>query len=81
VKVISDAKTEIVLGVHIIGAGAVELISSGAIGLEMVGREEDFAFPLHPHPSVNESLLEAMEALTGKAIHLPPTKKKEAVSS
>lgn len=79
VKVISDAKTEIVLGVHIIGAGAVELISSGAIGLEMVGREEDFAFPLYPHPSVNESLLEAVEALTGKAVHLPPAKK-EAVS-
>lgn len=79
VKVISDAKTEIVLGVHMIGAGAVELISSGAIGLEMVGREEDFAFPLYPHPSVNESLLEAVEALTGKAVHVPPAKK-EAVS-
>ncbi|ANB61519.1 dihydrolipoyl dehydrogenase [Anoxybacteroides amylolyticum] len=80
VKVISDAKTDVVLGVHLIGAGAVELISSGAIGLEMAGREEDFTFPLYPHPSVNESLLEAMEALTGKAVHLPPTKTKEAVS-
>jgi len=81
VKVISDAKTEVVLGVHIIGAGAVELISSGVIGLEMGGRDEDFTFPLYPHPSMNESLLEAVEALTGEAIHLSPAKQKEAVSA
>ncbi|WP_027409092.1 dihydrolipoyl dehydrogenase [Anoxybacteroides tepidamans] len=81
IKVISDADSEMVLGIHMMGAGAVELISSGVIGLEMVGREEDWKFPLYPHPSINEGLLEAVEALRAEAIHLPPTKQKGAVSS
>lgn len=72
VKVISDAKTDLVLGVHMIGNGAVELISSGIIGLENIARDEDLMFPLYPHPSINEGLLEAVEALKDKAIHKPP---------
>ncbi|KXG09773.1 Dihydrolipoyl dehydrogenase [Anoxybacillus sp. P3H1B] len=81
IKVISDADSEMVLGVHMMGAGTIELISSGVIGLEMVGREEDWKFPLYPHPSINEGLLEAVEALSAEAIHLPPLKQKGAVSS
>jgi dihydrolipoamide dehydrogenase len=50
----------------------------------MVVREEDLKFPLYPHPSINEGLLEATEAMQGEAIHLPPLKqqarKKGAVS-
>ncbi|QPA32864.1 dihydrolipoyl dehydrogenase [Thermaerobacillus caldiproteolyticus] len=84
IKVISEAKSEVILGVHMIGAGAIELISSGIIGLETVVREEDFKFPFYPHPSCNEGLLEATEALQAEAIHLSPTKQrkseKEAVS-
>jgi dihydrolipoamide dehydrogenase len=84
VKVISEAKSDVVVGVHIMGTGAIELISSGIIGLEMVVREEDLKFPLYPHPSINEGLLEATEAMQGEAIHLPPLKqlarKKGAVS-
>jgi dihydrolipoamide dehydrogenase len=74
IKVISDAATDVLLGVHMIGAGAVELISSGVLGLEMAAREEDFRFPLYPHPSGNEALLEAVEALRAQAIHLAPAK-------
>jgi dihydrolipoamide dehydrogenase len=74
VKVISEAKSDVVVGVHMMGAGAIELISSGIIGLEMVAREEDLKFPFYPHPSLNEGLLEATEALQGEAIHLPPMK-------
>ncbi|MFZ3588799.1 dihydrolipoyl dehydrogenase [Bacillus sp. DJP31] len=77
VKVISDADSGLILGVHIIGSGAIELISSGVIGLEMVVREEDFSFPYYPHPSLNESLLETIEGLSGKSIHLPPQKQKQ----
>jgi dihydrolipoamide dehydrogenase len=77
IKVISEAKSDVVLGIHIMGAGAIELISSGIIGLEMVGREEDFTFPLYPHPSMNECLLEAVEALQAKAIHLPPARQQK----
>lgn len=75
VKVISDLETEQILGVHLIGAGAVELITSGVIALEMHSREEDLKFPTYPHPSMNESLLEAVEALVGQAIHQKPPRK------
>ena len=81
VKVITDAKTDLVLGIHMIGAGAVELITSGIVGLEMVARDEDIKFPLYPHPSVNEGLLEAVEALKTRAIHLPPNKQQGPVVS
>jgi dihydrolipoamide dehydrogenase len=86
IKVLTDAKTDLVVGIHMMGSGAIELISSGIIGLENVVRDEDMKFPLYPHPSINEGLLEAVEALKGEAIHLPPnkqqhkTKVNEAVS-
>ncbi|MCA1059910.1 dihydrolipoyl dehydrogenase [Rossellomorea aquimaris] len=78
VKVVSDSETDVILGVHIMGTGAVELITSGVLGLEMAARDEDFRFPLYPHPSMNESVLEAMEGLKGDAVHMPPRKKELA---
>jgi dihydrolipoamide dehydrogenase len=78
VKIISDVKQDVILGVHMIGAGAVDLISSGIIGLEMAAREEDMKFPFYPHPSSNESLLEAVEALRAEAVHLLPAKQKKS---
>ncbi len=75
-KVISDASTDLLLGVHLMGYGAVEMISSAVIALEMVGRTEDLEFVHYPHPSINESMLEAIEALSGKAVHLSPGKQK-----
>jgi dihydrolipoamide dehydrogenase len=74
VKVISDHDSETLLGIHMIGEGAVELISSGIISLEMVARVEDLRFPSYPHPSFNEGLLEAIEALNNEAVHIPPKK-------
>jgi len=74
-KVVSDSKTERILGIHLTGAGAVELISTAVASLEMVAREEDLKFPLFPHPSVNEGLLEAVEDLINQAIHQAPSKK------
>ncbi|WP_279401385.1 FAD-dependent oxidoreductase [Piscibacillus salipiscarius] len=76
VKVISDANTEIVLGIHMIGAGAIELSSNFVQLLEMAAKEEDVTFPNFAHPSMDEGLLEAVEALTGQAIHQPPSRKK-----
>ncbi len=78
VKVVSDSETEVVLGIHMIGMGAVELITTGVLGLEMAARDEDYRFPLYPHPSMNESLLEAVEALKDDAVHMPPRKKELA---
>jgi dihydrolipoamide dehydrogenase len=76
VKVISEASSDLILGVQLMGYGAVELISSSVIALEMVARTEDMEFAHYPHPSINESLLEAIEALSGKAVHLSPGKQK-----
>jgi dihydrolipoamide dehydrogenase len=78
VKVVSDSETDVVLGIHMMGMGAVELITSGMLGLEMAARDEDFRFPLYPHPSMNECLLEAVEGLKGDAVHMSPRKKEPA---
>lgn len=72
--VIKDSGTDELLGVHIIGEGAAELIHSGTIGLEMGARHEDFIFPMYPHPSFAEVVMEAVEGLEGLAIHQPPSK-------
>lgn len=79
VKVISDQKTDVILGIHIIGEGAIEMISAGTISLEMAARDEDMTFPLYPHPSINEALLEAVEQLKGRAVHVAPLRKQEKV--
>lgn len=75
VKVIAEEDSDLILGIHMIGAGAIELSSTMAISMEMVARAEDFTFPNYAHPSINESLLEAVESLTGQAIHMAPPKK------
>ncbi|WP_106497960.1 dihydrolipoyl dehydrogenase family protein [Lentibacillus sp. Marseille-P4043] len=76
-KLIKDVDTDLLLGYHAIGAGAIELVNTGVTALEMVGRDEDLRFPMYPHPSFNETILEAVEGLTESAIHIPPRKKKE----
>jgi dihydrolipoamide dehydrogenase len=78
VKIVCDRETDLILGVHMIGAGAVELIQSGVLGLEMAARDEDFIFPHYAHPGFGESLLEAVEGLKGTPVHLAPRKKEPA---
>ncbi|WP_172369478.1 dihydrolipoyl dehydrogenase [Sporosarcina jiandibaonis] len=72
IKVISDTNTSIVLGIHMIGEGAVELSSSFVQLLEMAAKEEDMKFPSYAHPSYGEGLFEAVEGLVGQAIHMAP---------
>ncbi|WP_077303041.1 dihydrolipoyl dehydrogenase family protein [Virgibacillus pantothenticus] len=72
-KIVKDAKTDLLLGFHVIGFGAIELISTGVTALELVARDEDLAFPFYPHPSFNETFLEAAEGLTNRAIHMKPS--------
>ncbi|KPB06504.1 dihydrolipoyl dehydrogenase family protein [Bacillus sp. CHD6a] len=80
-KTVTDAKTDLVLGIHIMGAQAVEMISTGTLAVEMVARHEDMLFPSYPHPSVNESMWESVEDLEGKAIHKAPKVTKQKVTS
>lgn len=75
VKIIAEEESDLILGVHMIGAGAIELSGMMTTGLEMVARAEDFTFPNYAHPSVNESILEAVEGLIGQAIHMAPPRK------
>jgi len=70
VKMIGDAKTGQLLGVHIVGAEASNLISEAALGLEMGAHVEDLALTVHPHPTLPETLMEAAEATLGHAIHI-----------
>lgn len=76
VTVIKDRETDLLVGFHMIGAGAIELISTGVTALEMVAREEDLRFPSYPHPSMNEGFMEALDGLSNMAIHTPPRKGK-----
>ncbi|NRG46868.1 dihydrolipoyl dehydrogenase [Bacillus sp. CRN 9] len=77
VKVIKDKQNHVLLGIHMIGEGAVEMISTGVTALEMAARDEDIIFPLYPHPSMNEALMEAAEALRDQAIHVVSTRLNE----
>lgn len=75
VKVITESKTGVLLGVEIVGPHASDLISEVALGLEMGATVEDLGFTVHPHPTLPEMLMEAAEAAQGKAIHVPNSKK------
>ncbi len=70
IKIIADAKTHIVYGVHIVGPEASNLISEAALAIEMGARLEDIALTIHPHPTLGETMMEAAEAALGHAIHI-----------
>lgn len=70
VKMIADKKTHILLGVHIVGPEASNLISEAVLAIEMGARLEDIALSIHPHPTLGETMMEAAEATLGHAIHI-----------
>jgi dihydrolipoamide dehydrogenase len=70
VKMIGDGKTGRVLGVHIVGVEASNLISEAALAIEMGASVEDIALTVHPHPTVPETMMEAADATLGHAIHI-----------
>ena len=71
VKIISDKKYGEVLGVHIIGPHATDLIAEAVLGINMEMTIEDLANAIHPHPTVSEAIMEAAMSLSGGAIHMP----------
>lgn len=70
VKVLADAKTDRILGVHIVGETAGELIGEAAAVMEFGGSSEDIARTCHSHPTFSESLKEAAMAAFSKALHI-----------
>ncbi len=69
-KVVIDAKTEEILGVHIVGNGASDLISEAALAIEMGAVAQDLNLTIHPHPTLSEAVREAAAAALGEAIHI-----------
>ena len=70
VKTVADADTKRILGVHIVGADASEMISEAALAIEMGAFLDDLSQTIHPHPTLSEGLLESVEAALGEAIHV-----------
>ena len=70
VKILADAKTDRVLGVHIVGAHAGTMIAEAAIAMEMAASAEDMARTCHAHPTLSEAVKEAAFAVAKRAIHM-----------
>jgi dihydrolipoamide dehydrogenase len=70
VKILADAKTDRILGVHIIGAMASELIQQAVLALAFSASSEDLARTIHAHPSLSEAVHEAALAVGKRAIHI-----------
>jgi len=70
VKVIADGKTGELLGMHIVGNGASDLISEGALAIEMGAVADDLRLTIHPHPTLSEAIMEAAAVALGEAIHV-----------
>lgn len=75
VKVVSDKKTGLLLGVGIVGARASDLIAEAALAIEMGAQTEDLALTVHAHPTFPEALMEATEDALGHAIHIAGKKR------
>ena len=69
VKMLADAETDEILGVHIFGANASELVSECVVAMEFQGSSEDLARIIHAHPTLSETIHEAALHLDGRAIH------------
>ena len=69
IKVLADAETDRILGVHAIGARAGDLIAEAAIAMNFGASSEDLARCCHAHPTLSEIMQEAALAVDGRAIH------------
>lgn len=70
VKVLADAATDEVLGVHMVGPEVTELIAEAALAIELCATAEDLARTIHAHPTLPEAVMEAAEAVHGMAVHI-----------
>jgi dihydrolipoamide dehydrogenase len=70
VKILADAQTDRVLGVHILGADAGNMIAEAAVAMEFGAAAEDIARTCHPHPTLSEAVKEAALAVSKRAINM-----------
>jgi dihydrolipoamide dehydrogenase len=78
VKVVADAKYGEILGVHILGADASEMIPEGVLALKLEATLEDITTTIHAHPTLAEATMEAALAATGQAIHIPKPRERRS---
>ncbi len=71
VKIVSEKKSGALLGVHIIGPQATDMIGEAVLAMSMKMTVEELARAMHPHPSLSEAIMESASALCGGAIHIP----------
>ena len=70
VKILAAAADDRILGAHILGPGASDLIAEGVLAMEMAAASEDIARTCHAHPTLAEVFREAALAVDGRAIHI-----------
>ncbi|MBI0445133.1 dihydrolipoyl dehydrogenase [Deinococcus sp. DB0503] len=70
VKMVVEKDTDLVLGVHIVGPHASDMLGEASLALEMAATATDIALTIHAHPTLGESVLEAAEAVHKQAIHI-----------
>jgi dihydrolipoamide dehydrogenase len=74
VKLVADPQTDKLLGAHIIGAHAADMVHEAAVALKNGLTIKDLAKTIHAHPTLSEGVMEAAEAVHGEAIHMPREK-------
>ncbi len=76
VKIIASEANDRILGIHVIGPSAAELVQQGVIAMEFVSSAEDLALTIFAHPTVSEAVHEAALAVDGMAIHMANRKRR-----
>jgi dihydrolipoamide dehydrogenase len=70
VKVVLDAESTEILGIHVVGNGAGDIIAEAALAIEMGALADDLGLTVHAHPTLPEAMMEACKAALGEAIHI-----------
>jgi dihydrolipoamide dehydrogenase len=71
-KLVAEKKTGKLLGCHIIGPSATEIIGEAVAVMHFGGTLDDIAHTIHAHPTVSESVMEAAHLALGEPVHMPP---------
>jgi len=69
IKIISEEKYHEILGVHIVGPRATELIAEAALAMELEATADELAATIHAHPTLSEGLMEAAQIIVGNPLH------------
>lgn len=74
IKIIADTKTEKIIGIHMIGPRATDLIAEGAVAIRMGMKVDELIETIHSHPRISEAVREAALSVQGRTLNMPPIK-------